>query len=163
MPQFDATTFPSQLIWLVITFVLLYIVLSRVALPRISSVLEERQRRIGGDLEKAEELKAEAEAVLSDYDEAIAKARSRATDLIRETKDELAADSQKRQHDLAERLAQNAAAAESRIGAAREEAVGNIRQVAAEAAQAATERLIGVKVGDDRAASAVDDAAGGRG
>jgi len=160
MPQFDATTFPSQLIWLAITFVLLYLVMSRVAIPRIASVLEERQKRIGGDLEKAEELKAEAERVLAEYEAAIAESRAGAHDLIRTAKEEMVAEAARRHDELAGRIAATAAEAEGRIDAARKEALANIREVAVEVAQEATKRLIDSEVDRSEAEVAVDAARG---
>lgn len=163
MPQFDAATFPSQLIWLIITFVALYLAMARVALPRIASVLEERQRRVSGDLDKAESLKAEAEQVLADYEKSMAEARTSAQELLRQTREELAAEAAERQQELAGRIAQNTQAAEQRIEAARSEAIGNIRSVAVEVAQAATRRLIGVEIDEDAAGRAVEEATqGGR-
>lgn len=158
MPQFDATTFSSQLIWLVITFVLLYLVLSRVALPRIASVLEERQRRIGGDLEKAAELKAEADKVLAEHEAAMAETRAGAQEVIRAAKQEMAAESARRQDELATRIAATAADAEGRIDAARKAALANIRDVAVEVAQAAAKRLIDSDIGRGEAEAAVDAA-----
>jgi F-type H+-transporting ATPase subunit b len=158
MPQFDATTFPSQLIWLVITFVLLYLVLSRVALPRIASVLEERQKRIGGDLEKAEELKAEAEQVLAEHEAAMAETRAGAHDLIRAAKEEMAAEAARRQDELAGRIAATTAEAEGRIDAARKAALANIREVAVEVAQDAAKRLIDSDIDRGDAEAAVDAA-----
>jgi F-type H+-transporting ATPase subunit b len=161
MPQFDATTFPSQLIWLAITFVLLYLVLSRVALPRIASVLEERQKRIGGDLEKAEELKAEAEQVLAEHEAAMAETRAGAQDLIRAAKEEMAAESARRSDELAARIAATAAEAEGRIDAARKAALANIRDIAVEVAQDAAKRLIDSDIDRGEAEAAVDAAQGG--
>ncbi len=162
MPQFDAATFPSQLIWLVITFVLLYLIMTRVALPRISSVLEERRRRISADLEKAEQLKAEAEKVLAEHEEAMAKTRAEGHDLVRQAKEEMVAESAKQQEALAERISATTAEAEARIDVARQEALGNIRQVAVDVARDATKRLIDSDVDVAEAQAAVDAAGGGR-
>ena len=161
MPQLDVTTFPSQLIWLAITFVLLYLVLSRVALPRIASVLEERQKRISGDLEKAEELKAEADKVLAEHEAAMAETRAGAHDLIRAAKEEMAAEAARRQDELAGRIAADTAEAEGRIDAARKIALANIREVAIEVAQDAAKRLIDSDIDRGEAEAAVDGAQGG--
>ncbi|MCP4328985.1 MAG: F0F1 ATP synthase subunit B' [Alphaproteobacteria bacterium] len=156
MPQLDAASFPSQLIWLVITIGLLYVILSRVALPRISSVLEERQRRISGDLEKAEQLRAEAEKVLAAHEAAMTETRAKAHALVRQTKDEMAAEAARRQEELAAKIAATTGEAEARIDSARKEAVDNIRQVAVEVAQEATKRLIDGEVESADAEAAVD-------
>ena len=80
MPQFEtaAPFFWSQVFWLIVAFVVLYLLMSKIALPRIAEVLEERQDKIDDDLAKAEKLKNEAEQVLAEYEKAIADARSSA-------------------------------------------------------------------------------------
>ena len=78
MPQLDVSTFPSQIFWLIICFSVLYYLLSRRALPRISETLEARQDRIAADLDQAQRLRREAEAALASYEEAMAKAQDRA-------------------------------------------------------------------------------------
>ena len=78
MPQLDVATFPPQLIWLAITFVVLYLLMSRLGLPRVGGVLAARRDRIEGDLEKAAQMKAEAEAVIAAYERALAEARQQA-------------------------------------------------------------------------------------
>jgi len=156
MPQFDPSTFPTQLFWLALTFVALYVLMVRVALPRVTDVLDARRARIDHDLETAEKLKAEAEQTLAAYEKAMADARSQAQGLLREASEEMAAEAQARQADLAKSLAERTKTAESRINDARAKALADIRQVAAAAAQAATQRLIGVTVDDAQAAAAVD-------
>ena len=76
MPQFDISTFPTQLIWLAIAFVLLYVLMARVALPRIGQVLEERQEKIDDNLDSAEQLRAETEVDSEAYETALVQARA---------------------------------------------------------------------------------------
>src|SRR3546814_1656625 len=90
LPQLDADTYPTQIFWLVVTFVILYLIMSKVALPRIAEVLEERQERVADDIETAERLRSEAAVVQSEYEKALAEARGKAQELFRETGDELA-------------------------------------------------------------------------
>ena len=75
MPQLESATFISQIVWLAVTFLALYVVMARIALPRIGEVLEARQDRIAHDLDTAASLKAEAEAALAAYETSIAEAR----------------------------------------------------------------------------------------
>lgn len=156
MPQFDPSTFPTQLFWLALTFVALYVLMVRVALPRVTDVLDARRARIDHDLETAEKLKAEAEQTLAAYEKAMADARSQAQGLLRKAAEEMAAEAQARQAELAKSLAERTKSAESRIDEARAKALADIRQVASAAAQAATQRLIGVTVDGAQAAAAVD-------
>lgn len=156
MPQFDPSTFPTQLFWLALTFVALYVLMVRVALPRVTDVLDARRARIDHDLETAEKLKAEAEQTLAAYEKAMADARSQAQSLLRKASEEMAVEAQARQAELAKSLAERTKTAESRIDEARARALADIRQVASTAAQAATQRLIGVAVDGAQAAAAVD-------
>ena len=90
MPQLDFATFPTQLFWLIITFSVLYCLMWRVVIPRISNVLEERQSRINGDLERAENLRTEAKLVLNAYEKALTDGRSEAQKLLREAEQKIA-------------------------------------------------------------------------
>src|SRR5438876_8609365 len=77
-PPFQKETYASQIVWLVITFVALYLLISRIAVPRIGGIIEAREKRIAGDLAEAQGLKAESEAALATYEKALADARGRA-------------------------------------------------------------------------------------
>lgn len=144
MPQLDFADFAPQLVWLVVTFVALYLLLSRLALPRISGVLEERRRRIAGDLDRAEEMRRDAERTLDDYERSMAEARGRAQEVAQAARAETAAVSAQRLEGLTVELVGKARDAERDIAARRDEALANVQGVAAEAAAAALERLIGV-------------------
>jgi len=156
MPQFDPTFFPTQLFWLAITFIALYVLMVRVGLPRVTEVLDARRERIDHDLEAAEKLKAEAEAALAAYEKTMAEARSQAQGLLRTASERMAAEAAARQGELAKTLAERTKQAESRIDAARQAALADVREVAATAAAAAADRLIGVAVEPSQAAAAVD-------
>ena len=92
MPQLDVTTYASQLFWLLLTFVPLYLVITKVALPRIGEVLEARQDKIDDDLKKAAARKEEAEAVMSEYEALQADAHAKAQALLRETQEAMKAE-----------------------------------------------------------------------
>ena len=77
-PPMDATTFPSQIFWLVIFFALLYLLMSKLALPKMAAVLEKRHKTIEGDLAKASALKNETETAIQSYEKALADARAKA-------------------------------------------------------------------------------------
>jgi F-type H+-transporting ATPase subunit b len=163
MPQFDPSTFPSQLIWLVISFAGLYWALTRFTLPRIAEVLEARQSKIDDDLDRAVELERQAKDALATYEAAVEAAKAEALSVVRQGVEEMAAVAQKRHGELAEKLAAQVSAAEARIAEAKESALANIRQVASDVARAATLRVIGVEIEPDQADAAVAAAGGGRG
>ena len=89
LPQLNVADFAPQLIWLALTFGLLYLIMSRVALPRIGEVIEERSQRIQRDLDEAERLKGETEKALGAYEQALAEARAKAQGIAKETRDKL--------------------------------------------------------------------------
>jgi F-type H+-transporting ATPase subunit b len=155
MPQFDLATFSPQIVWLAISFVILYLLMSRVALPRIGAVLETRQGRIADDLDEAEQLKQKAETVMADYEAALAKARGDAQDILAKQTAELAAEADKRGAEVADRLAAEANAAAQRITEAKQSALQEMTGAAAELAQAAAEKLTGASIPSERVADAV--------
>jgi F-type H+-transporting ATPase subunit b len=156
MPQLDLATFPTQLIWLAITFLVLYLVLAKVGLPRVGGIIADRRARIDGDLEKAAQMKSEAEAVIAAYEKALAEARMQAQITLRETAEQLSAKSAAKQHEVMEQLNRETQAAERRIAAAKAEALGSLREIAIEATREAAQKLTGVALDAARAASAVD-------
>ena len=157
MPQLDPSSFIGQLFWLAVTFGILYLLMWRVALPRIADLLQTRQERIDDDLERAERLRNDAAEALEAYDKAIAKGRENAQAVLLQATEAAAAEAAARGDEIARRLATEAEAAERRIKAARDEALGNVRTVAAEVAQAAAARLIGAAVSESEAEGAVGD------
>jgi F-type H+-transporting ATPase subunit b len=156
MPQLDVSTFPTQLFWLLISFVLLYLLMARLGLPRVGRILTQRRGRIDGDLEKAGQMKAEAEAVIAAYERALAEARAQAQQTLKETTERLNAQSAERQRQVAEKLAGETAAAERRIEAAKTAALADLRNVAVDVARAAAAKLSGAEIDAGGATAAVD-------
>jgi len=151
MPQLEQiNTYLSQVFWLFVTFGLLYLILWRSALPRITRVLTLRQKTMDEDLQMAEGLKEEAAGVLAAYEEATAKARTEAQTTLRESAEAFAATAAERHEELGRRIAEDTAASEVRIEAARAEALANVETIATELTEAATARLMGEAA--DRAA-----------
>lgn len=156
LPQMNPEHFASQIFWLVITFGLLFILLSRVTLPKIAASLTARKNRIEGDLGAAERSRKDASDALAEYETALAQARGRALALADENRKRVVGEIDALKN-AADAKAQDAMAkAEARIAAERSKAEGNIRSAAAEAAQSIVERLLGVAVSPDDAAAAVD-------
>lgn len=162
MPQFDPHFFATQLFWLFVTFVLLYVLLSRLSMPKIGAVLEERQRRIDDNLEKAAKLKAEAEAAIAAYEKALAESRAKAHDILKANADEISRQAESRARSLGERLASEIKAGEARINEAKGKALAEIEGLAVEVAQAAVRKLTGLESDAAQAAAAVAAAIGGK-
>jgi F-type H+-transporting ATPase subunit b len=162
MPQLNPEFFGPQLVWLAITFVALYAVLSRLVLPRIAGVLETRQNRIADDLDKAEMLGRDSETVLAEYETALAEARDKAHALSAETHAKVVAEAERRKAELDARLAAQAAEANARIQDARDAALKNVSEISVEVAKATVEKLIGVAVPDEAIQAAVNAELGAR-
>lgn len=159
MPQLEQFhTFLGQIFWLVITFGFLYLVLWKAALPRVSSILLERQERIEEDIRRAAEFKQEAERAIADYEKLVTDAQSSAQALIREANEKQAANAASRHEALTEKIKADVETAEKRIQKARTEAIDNIRSVSVEVAQSAASRLIGIEIALEEAESAVTSA-----
>jgi F-type H+-transporting ATPase subunit b len=155
-PPFDSSTFASQLVSLAIAFVALYLIVSRIALPRVGAVIDARHNKIEGDLAEAQKLKDESEAALKAYESDLASARSKAQAIGAETREKLNAVSEAERKTLEDKLAGKLADAEKTIAATRATAMSNVRGIAADAASAIVQRLTGTAPDSNAVASAVD-------
>src|SRR5207302_1380066 len=155
-PPFDSSTFASQLVSLVIAFVALYLIVSRIALPRVGGVIDARQNAIEGDLTAAQKLKDESDAALKAYESDLAAARSGAQAIGNETREKLNAASEAERKTLEDKLSVRLADAEKQIAATREAAMSNVRGIAADAAAAIVQRLTGVLPDGSTVSRAVD-------
>jgi len=155
-PPFEKSTFASQLVSIVIAFVALYLIVSRIALPRVGGVIDERQNAIDGDLAAAQKLKDESDNALKSYESELAAARARAQAISSETRDILNAASEAERKTLEEQLSLKLADAEKTIASTRESAMSNVRGIAADAAAAIVQRLTGVLPDGASVNSAVD-------
>ncbi|HWL80557.1 MAG TPA: F0F1 ATP synthase subunit B' [Roseomonas sp.] len=147
MPQLDFSNplMLAQVVWMLIIFGVLYYVLSSVALPRVTSVLEERRHRIEGDLEAARAAKAEADAAATAYKSATTKARADSQAAIADALQAAQAEASAKNEALNARLAEQIEAAEARISTARDTAMAALREVATDTANAMVTRLTGLK------------------
>jgi F-type H+-transporting ATPase subunit b len=142
-PPFQRDTFASQLVWLAICFVLLYLLMSKVAIPRIGGILESRTKSVADDLAEANRLKAQSDQALKAYEASLAEARGRAQALANETRERLNAQAAEARKKLEAELQDKLAAAERSIAATKNAAMANVRSIAVESAAAIVERLIG--------------------
>jgi F-type H+-transporting ATPase subunit b len=155
-PPFQKDTFASQLVSLLIAFVALYLIVSRIALPRVGSVIDERQNTIEGDLADAQKLKDQSDGALRAYESELTAARSRAQAIGAETREKLNAASEAERKTLEQQLTVKLAEAEKTIASTRETAMGNVRGIAADAAAAIVRQLTGVSPDGKSVDSAVD-------
>ncbi|MEZ5898321.1 MAG: F0F1 ATP synthase subunit B [Hyphomicrobiaceae bacterium] len=160
LPQLDAHTFAPQIFWLVLTFAVLYFILSKVALPRIGEVLEERADRITRDLEAAQRLKDDTDKALADYEKALADARAKASTIAKDTRDQLAAETETKKASVEKTLAGKLQDAEQRIAATKTKALSAVNDIAADAAGAVVSKLIGQNVSADDIKKALSPSAG---
>ncbi|HEX5932194.1 MAG TPA: ATP F0F1 synthase subunit B [Methyloceanibacter sp.] len=144
MPQLNPLDWGPQLLWLLITFGILYLLMVYVALPRIGSVIEARAARIAKDLATADKLRRETEEAIAAYEQALAEARQKAHAIIEQGRDKLKAETAAERARLDGDLAERGAEAEARIGAAKAKAMKDVNTVAADVAADIVRRLIGV-------------------
>ncbi len=157
-PPFKTDTFPSQLFWLAITFAFLFVVLWRIAGPRINGVITSRRGVINADIAAADKARGDAEAASAAYQTALAGARARAQGLAEENRQTLNAEIAKAKADGETAASHAMAEADSRIAATRIQAKGHVIKAAEEAAIAIVARLTGETVSDADAAQAVKEA-----
>jgi F-type H+-transporting ATPase subunit b len=157
-PPFDSTTFASQLLWFAITFVLLYYLMAKVALPRIAGILEDRRDRIASDLDLAESLKRDSEAAHEGYEKALAEARARANSIAETARDEARQAADAKRAEIESQLAGKLEAAEKRIGEIKAKALADVGDIAKEATEAVVGALVEVEVAESEVADAVSAA-----
>ena len=132
MPQLDPSTFGTQLFWLAVTFVTLYLVLSVLVLPRIGSTIARRGAQLDDDLAAAESLREQAQAALEAYEESLAAARTKALSLAQEMRAEVQAETDRQKAELDAKLAEESAKADARLAEARENVMAGLRDAAAD-------------------------------
>ena len=146
LPQLDITTWPSQLFWLVVTFVIGYILISYLVAPSISSVLENRSTKISNDLETAKKAQDNAKEVYTSYEESLSEARSQAAIAAAKALEEAKAETASRVAAINKKLAASAKKAEARLSEMRDEALSSLEDLATETSQKIIAELTPVKV-----------------
>ena len=155
MPQLDISTYSSQVFWLVITFVALYFLLWKIALPKVGEVLSQRTGKVDQDSTSASNLKQEAEKILADYEARLAEAKSDAQSVMKKAGDEIAAEAAKQNDVLTAKLEKQMQAAEARIVEAKNDAMANVAEIAGEAVSAAGSKLLGADLSDKEIKAAI--------
>lgn len=157
-PPFNAHTFQSQLVWLVLCFIVLYVLMSRVALPRIAAVIEARRAKIAGDLDQAAALSQQTNDAIAAYEKALAEARGKAHEIAQQSRDLLNAEIDRQSKATEAELAEKLAAAERSIAATKDQALQNVRTVAIDVTGAIVGQLLGEEADKASVERAVDSA-----
>ena len=155
-PPFDSSTFPGQLLWLAISFGVLYYFMAKKALPAVGATIKQRKDRIAKDIDDATAMQQKADAAAAAHEKSLADARAQAQSLAQASRDQLAAEADAKQKAVDAELAAKFAEAERHIEAMREQAMANVGAIARDATAAIVERLIGRPAKPEAIAAAVD-------
>lgn len=158
-PPFDSSTFPSQILWLVVVFALFYTFLKNAVLPRIAGTLEVRRDRIAQDLDQAARMKQESDAAVAAYEQALADARLKANQIGQEARDAAKADADAERREAEAGLDKKLAEAEARIAGIKAGAMKDVGKIAEDTTAAIIEQLVG-KAAKADVAAAVKSVAG---
>jgi F-type H+-transporting ATPase subunit b len=160
LPQLDTHMFSPQLFWLALTFLTLLFLMSKIALPRVGDVINERKDRINRDIEAAGRLKAETDKALADYEKALSDARANASGIAKQTRDTLSAETEAEKVRAEKQIAAKLQDAEARIAATKTKALTAVNDIAVETARAVVSKLIGTDVSADDVKQVLHPAAG---
>lgn len=155
LPQFDPTSFPSQIFWLLIAFAILYAVFSRKTLPAISGVLQNRQQHIQADLDRAENLRREAELAQTTYEKLMEGSREEATKLITGAAEKAKKDAETKARAFQDKTVERIDETEANITKAKTEAMKDMNDLVADVASTAAQKIIGIKADKKEAANVV--------
>ncbi|EKF41386.1 F0F1 ATP synthase subunit B' [Nitratireductor indicus C115] len=154
-PPFDSSTFPSQLLWLAITFGLFYLFLKRVVLPRIGGILEVRRDRIAQDLDQAARMKEEADQAVAAYEQELAEARKKANVIGQEARDAAKVEADAERRSVEKELEAKLGEAEKRIASIKDAAMRDVGTIAEDTAASIVQELVGGRLDKASAAAAV--------
>lgn len=155
MPQLNPLDWGPQLIWLLITFGVLYLLMLWVALPRIGDVIDKRAAHIAGDLKAAETFRRETEEAIAAYEQALAEAKQKAHAIVEEGRVRLKAEGDAERAKLEKQLAVKSAEAEARIEKAKSAAMTEVNAVATDVAADIVRKLTGTPAPKDDIEKAV--------
>lgn len=144
LPQFDISTFPSQIFWLAVMFAFLYLFFAKKTLPEISGTLENRREQIKSDLDTAEKLRAEAEQAQHDYETSLVQAREESSKTMVKTQQKISEKAEKASAAYREKLESEMAALEDRLDKATADAMDDMNTIAAEVASEAAKKIVGI-------------------
>ena len=154
-PPFDPHTYPTSILWLIVTFGILYFTMSRYALPRVGSILKERSDKIHERLAAARKMREQAREASDAYDRTLAEARARSQDLANETRARVKSEQEAKRKALEAELDDKLKVAELRIAETKAGAMASVGQIAMETAAAIVEHLTGKPANHDQVAKAI--------
>jgi F-type H+-transporting ATPase subunit b len=160
LPQLNVNDMAPQLIWLALTFLALYFILSKFTLPRISSVLDERKNRIERDIAEGERLNSETQNAIAEYEQKLTDARGKASTMAKENRDKVAGELETKRLAAEAADQERMATAEERINAMKSEAMSQVAAISTETAQELIRKLVGTEVSSDEIQRAMQPAAG---
>lgn len=146
MPQLDISAWPPQLIWLAITFIALYFIVVRLAIPRVGGGIHNRRNVIEGDLGAAQRLRNETELAVATYEKELAEARARAHAIAQDNRDRLTGETDRERAKVDQELNAKIGAAEKEIARTRDQALSSAQELAAEIAADIVNELAGIAV-----------------
>lgn len=155
LPQLNPNDFAPQLIWLALTFGVLWFLMAKVALPKVGGVIEARAQRIQRDLDEAVRLKGETEQALADYEASLASARGRASGIAKDIRDKLTTEVDAERGKVEKQVASRVADAEKRIKDMKIRAMTEVGQIASDTAEAIVAELLGKPAAKEAVAGAV--------
>ncbi len=154
-PPFSPQYYPSQILWLIITFGLFYLFLKKVVMPRVGGILEVRRDRIAGDLDQAARMKAEADAAIAAYEQELAEARAKANGIGQEARDGAKAEAEVQRKRIEKDLEGKLGESEARIASIKASAMKEVGAIAEDTAVAIVQQLVGGKTDKAAVAAAV--------
>lgn len=143
LPQFDPTWWAGEIVWFAVIFAVVFALMAKVFMPRIAGTIDEREKRITGDIRQAMALKDQADAQAAQAEAEMAQARGRSHKLAADAKARAQAEANQRQAAEEAKLGESVAKAEAEIRTARDEALGHVREIAGDTAQSILVRLTG--------------------
>ncbi len=157
MPQLNPEFWISQIFWLTLTFGILYLVLSKIILPKISANLELRKSQIQENIEAADKQRLNSEAKLKEYDEIILKSKLKATNIFKEARDKAIKNINSKKDDLEKQINEEIKKVEEEIKILKKSAPEKINKIAVEASSELVKKLIGADINNSSISAIVED------
>ena len=157
MPQLNPEFWISQIFWLTLTFGILYIVLSKIILPKISSNLELRKSQIQENIEAAEKQRESSESKLKEYDDIVLKSKLKAKNIFKDAREKAIKNINSKKETLDKQIDEEIKKAEQEINVLKKSAPEKINKIAIETSSELVKKLIGAEVNNSSISAIVND------